>query len=264
MISRSHPLARRLRALRKDRDLRDREGVLVAEGLHLVAEALSSGLVIEAAVFAARLNRDPEGRALAARLAAAGIPLHEAEDGTFEGLQDARSPQPVVAVARRKRFDLPEVLGGSRGTPLVVVPCGLQDPGNLGSIVRTAEAAGATGLVAAGDGVDLYHPRTVRAAMGSLFRLPACAARLAEALETARAADLRLVGAVASGARAYAAVDWRRPVAILLGAEGAGLPEAVLSAIEERVTIPLAAGVESLSVGAAAAVILFEAARARR
>jgi len=264
MISRSHPVVRRFRALRRDRALRDRESVLVAEGIHVVSEALDEGASLEVAVAAPRLRATPEGRALWARLQTSGTPLHEAEDGTIEALQDARSPQPVVAVVRRRNTLLAEVLRGRGGEPLLVVTFGVQDPGNLGSLIRTADAAGATGLLATGAGVDLFHPRTVRASMGSLFRLPVVEAGLTEALDGASAAGLTIVGSAPRGGQAYDAVDWRSASALLLGGEGGGLPEEIGARLGARVSIPMAPGVESLSVGAAAAVILFAAARARR
>ncbi len=263
MISRSHPVAKRLRALRNDPALRDAEGVVVAEGVHLALEALKSRVPIEAAVFSARLAARPEGSELLASLRSAGTDLHETTDGTLDALQDARSPQPIVVIARFAPAALADAIGETRGTPLVVVACGVQEPGNLGALSRTADAAGATGFVATPDGASLTHPRTVRASMGSLFRLETARSELGAALDAMRRAGLRLVGADAGPATDYDTLDWCGPLALLLGSEGAGLPAEARAALDARVRIPMAPGVESLSVNAAAAVLLFAAARAR-
>jgi RNA methyltransferase, TrmH family len=263
VISRSHAIAKRLRALRSDRDLRDREGVLVAEGPHLADEALRSGMSIELAIASPRLLAASQGRALAARLSAAGVPLHEASDGTLEGLSDARSPQPVIVLVRRPLAGLEHALRPRSGEALVVVACGIQDPGNLGAIVRAADAAGASGVVTTPGSADLFHPRAVRASAGAIFRLPA----LEEAVGTVQRAieteGLKLVGADPRGTHRYDAFDWRPKTALVLGGEGAGLPPELAPHLDARIAVPMRPGTESLSVGQAAAVLLFEAARQR-
>jgi TrmH family RNA methyltransferase len=256
MISRQHPLARRLRALRHDPALRKAEGVIVAEGVHLAEEALASSARIEAAVVGPRLAAQ-DGGALVVRLLAAGVAVHEA-------LQDARSPQPIVLLVKRSDVGIETVFERSRGIPLVVVACGMQDPGNLGSVLRTAEAAGATGFAATPGGAELTHPRAVRATMGSIFRLPAAEADAEAVVALARRNGVTLVGAAARHGTPYDALDWTRPCALLLGSEGAGLPPEIAARLDAHVTVPMRDPVESLSVGAAAAVLLFEAARRRR
>src|SRR5262245_767726 len=263
MITRAHPVARRLRALRRDAALRDSQGVFVAEGIHLAREALASKAAIESVVISGRLSVSDEGRSLARALREAGVELHEASEATLDGLQDARSPQAVVLVVRREPATLETVLAGRARSPLLVVACGVQDPGNLGALLRTADAAGATGFVAAPPGSSLTHPRAVRASMGGIFRLPAVEATLEDVLEGARRLRLAIVGAEARAAVDYEKADWTRPLALLIGGEGGGLPEAAGPSLDLRVAVPMRAGVESLSVNAAAAVLLFEAARQR-
>ena len=264
MISRSHPVARRLRALRKDPALRASEGVFVAEGTHLAEEALASFAEVEVAVVGAGLGESAAGRTLWQRMRESGITVEQAADATMAGLQDARSPQPVVLVCRRKIWSLRDVVSGRGRTPLVVVACGVQDPGNLGALMRTAEAAGATGFAAASGSADVLHPRAVRATMGAIFRMSATEAPLDDILDGAEVAGLRLVGADARVGDSYDGWAWTSPLALLLGAEGSGLPDRARRRIAAHVRIPMAPGIESLSVGAAAAVLLFEAARARR
>ncbi|HEX4823238.1 MAG TPA: RNA methyltransferase [Candidatus Polarisedimenticolaceae bacterium] len=260
MLTRRHPLVRQLRDLRRDAAARRDAGLLVAEGVHLVQEALASHATIETAVVVPRLRDLPEGRDLLDALRRRGVTIEEASDEVLDALQDARAPQPVLALVRHAARSLDDVMSG---LPLVVVACGVQDPGNLGSLVRSTEAAGGTGLVATPGSADLTHPRTVRATMGSIFRLPSVAAQLPAVIEAARARGLLLLGASPSGTP-YDEAPWTKPVALFLGAEGSGLPEALRGALDATVAIPMSGAVESLSVGAAGAVLLIEAARARR
>jgi TrmH family RNA methyltransferase len=264
MLSRTHPIARRFRALRGSAALRDSEGVLVAEGVHLATDALSSGAAIEVGVVSPRLSESREGRALADRLREAGIPVHVCSETTLGTLQDARSPQPIVLIVRRVSPALEAVVTGRGGSPLLVVACGVQEPGNLGALLRTADAAGATGFVVTPGSANLTHPRAVRASMGAVFRLPAVDATVDEVFEDVHSRQFTVVGAEARGGTTYDTVDWTVPIALFLGGEGAGLPRDLAAALDLRVAVPMAPGVESLSVNAAAAVLLFEAARKRR
>jgi TrmH family RNA methyltransferase len=264
MLSRTHPIARRLRALRGDAAMREAEGVFVAEGIHLAVDALAAGAAIEAAVVSSRLAESGEGRDLARRLQEAGVLAHVTSAATLDGLQDARSPQPVVLIVRRAPFSLDAVLAGRGGTPLLVVACGVQEPGNLGALMRTADAAAATGFLATPGSAGLTHPRAVRASMGAIFRLPAVEAALDLVLEEVKSRGFRVIGAEPRNAVDYDTADWGGPVALLLGGEGPGLPSQAKERLDLSVVVPMAPGVESLSVNAAAAVLLFEAARQRR
>jgi TrmH family RNA methyltransferase len=252
-----------MRALRRDRDLLDREQVVVAEGVHLVAEALRAGIPLEGVVASPRLAAVPGGAELARALRGAGIEPLAADDPAVRSVQDARSPQPIVAIARLPSRALEEVVPGRPALPLVVVADGVQDPGNLGSLLRSADAAGATGFVATGASAHLRHPRCVRATMGSIFRIPSTAA----GRETVRTLLARLgipaVGADPRRGIVHDAFDWRKPIALMLGGEGAGFDGAWEESLVSRVRIAMHGGVESLSVPAAGAVLLFEAARQR-
>jgi TrmH family RNA methyltransferase len=264
MLSRTHALARRLRALRGDAALREAEGVFVAEGVHLAQEALKCGAAIEAIVVSPRLAASGEGRDLERALRETAIEVHQTSDATLDALLDARSPQPVVLIVRREPPALSAVLAGRGGTPLCVVACGVQEPGNVGALLRTADAAAATGFVTTPGCASFTHSRAVRASMGALFRLPAVEAGLDEVLAEARSRQFTIVGADARGGVDYEAAEWSGPLALLLGGEGAGLPSQAAARLDLRVAVPMAPGVESLSVNAAAAVLLFTAARKRR
>ena len=263
-LGRHHPTVRRLRALRRDGDLRRKEGVFLAEGLHLAQEAIEAEASIELVVTSPRLASGDDGRRFLSRLETAGVAMAEASDAVLDSIQDARSPQPVLAVVRRREPSLGDMLCEKSERPLLVVAYGLQDPGNLGNLFRSADAAGAAGLFASGDSVDLFHPRTVRASMGSVFRLPTLAIAIDPLLERLQARGITLIGTAAAQGDPYHRADLTGAVALFFGGEGAGLPQELAARLDRFVRIPLHAGVESLSVGAAAAVLLFEAARQRQ
>ncbi len=264
MVGRNHAALRRIRELRRDRRARDEQGVFVAEGIHLAAEALAAGASVELAVVSPRLAASDEGPALRKRLERARIPVLETAESVLDSLADARSPQPVLLVVRAERVSVERAIEGRAVPALIVVIHGVQDPGNLGTVLRTADAASATGLVAAGSGADLHHPRAIRATAGSIFRLPAASCRGDEVLPLLAERGIRCVAADPRSPTDFTGVALDGPVAIFLGGEGAGLPAAWLGRMDERVGIPMHPGVESLSIGAAAAVLLFEASRQRR
>lgn len=225
---------------------------------------MATGSAVEAALHSSRLESTPEGRTLLEKLLSAGIRVEETSEETLATMQDARSPQPVLLVIRRRDLPVSTAVAG-RGSPaLLVVAHGVQDPGNLGALLRTADAAGATGFVATGSGSDLFHPRAVRATMGSVFRIPCAQGDLATVLPLLRDASIRLAGTVNEGGIPYDAADYRAATALLFGGEGSGLPDPLLGDCDVKLTVPVEPGVDSLSVSAAAAVILFEARRQRR
>jgi TrmH family RNA methyltransferase len=259
-LGRNHPTIRRLRALRREADRRRAEGVFMAEGLHLAREALGQSAPIELALFAPELLNTAEGRALAHELDVRGVPSMETGAAVLASLQDARSPQPILLLMPRPAW--PVGVGCGSGA-LVVVAVGLQDPGNLGSLLRTADAAGATACFVTEGSVDPYHPRAVRASMGSIFRMPVAECDTNGAIALLRRRGLALLGAEAAAGTEYHRCDFRRAAALFFGGEGAGLPPAAREAMDESVRVSMRRGVESLSVGAAAAVVLFEASRQR-
>jgi len=263
-FGRQHPTIRRLRALRRDPLLRRDESVFIAEGVHLAQTALACSADVELVVVSPRLGATAEGRELLAEIQARGLDWAETTDAVLDSVQDARSAQPVLCLVRRPAWTADAGLETGDGVPLVVVAAGIQDPGNLGAIVRTADAAGATACFVFEGSCDPFHPRAVRATMGAVFRLPVIQDSPETLFERLRGRGLRLIGTEAGRGSDYDRCDLTGPLAILLGSEGAGLPDPLRDALDESVRVPMREGVESLSVGAAAAVVLFEAARQRR
>jgi len=262
-LGRHHPTIRRIRALRRDPSLRREQSVLLAEGIHLAQEALAAGAEIEFALVSPALAGREEGRRLRQEIEQRGLEYAETNDAVLDSLQDARSAQPVLMLVRRPAWPPDAGWGAGEPPPLVAAASGIQDPGNLGGLVRTADAAGATACFVAEGSADPFHPRAVRATMGSIFRLPVFAASGPELETRLRAAGLSLIGAGPRDGVDCRRCDLTRPVAIFFGAEGGGLASPLQAKMDEWVSVPMRPGVESLSVGAAAAVLLFEAARQR-
>jgi TrmH family RNA methyltransferase len=229
----------------------------VAEGVEVVRTAMAAGILPESLYVAAEGGQGADE--VAAEAEQAGVRVYELAPGVLAKVADTVTPQPLMAVFAMLDKELATVAGGR----LVVVTDDVRDPGNAGTVLRTADAAGADAVVFCGGSVDPYNPKTVRSSAGSLFHVPV----VVEA-DTDRAmaglADLgyhRLGAAVRDG-EDYAAYDWSVPTAVVLGNESAGLrPDLPL---DGYVAIPMAGRAESLNVGMAAAVLCFEALRQRR
>jgi RNA methyltransferase, TrmH family len=255
----------RLRRLAGRRSAREAERVFVAEGIKVVSEALAVGAPVEAVFVdggAAEVGSGASGLAdLLDRASAAGIRVHTLAPGVLERVASTVTPQPVLALVGYVDVALPALAGAS----LLVIGVGLRDPGNAGTVLRSAEAAGAGGVICCEGSVDLFNPKAVRASAGSLFRVPVVVGGEAlEVLDQVGEWGMRRLGAVAHGGGDYASADLRAPVAFVVGNEAHGLPADVEAALDERVSIPLAGRSESLNVGMATAVLCFEAARQRR
>jgi TrmH family RNA methyltransferase len=235
-----------------------RELVLI-EGPKLLAEALAAGAALREVLASPRA--ETRSRDLLARARARGATLRLLDDALIASLSEVETSQGLLALAERPRFAEERLF---QGLPLIVVAIGIQNPGNLGALLRTAEAAGATGAYLTSGCADAFSWKTLRGSMGSAFRLPHVSGLSpGEALARLKERGILAVAAAARGAPAYTRFDWRRPLALLLGAEGAGLPAEIEAAADARIAIPMAGAVESLNVAAAAAVMLFEARRRR-
>ena len=259
--SRVNPLVQRLRAL-KEKGVRGGDGVMLLEGAKLVAEALAAGVEVVEAAASARFGQAPAEAPVIEELAARAVPLRRLEAGLLASLSELQTSPGLLAIARRPEFEEAALF---RGVPLLVVAVGLQNPGNVGALLRSAEAAGATGAYLTEGTADPFSWKALRGSMGSAFRVPHVRGLSARtALDRARARGLQVVATDTRASSAYAQVDFRRPTALLFGAEGSGLAGEVAASADRRVRIPMLGPVESLNVGVAAGVLLFEAARQRR
>jgi len=198
-----------------------------------------------------------------AAAASAGAAVTEVQPGVLGRVCDTVTPQPVAATVRSIDVTLAE-LGHTR-PQLVAVLAGVSDPGNAGSLLRSAAASGAGGFVICDGSVDLYNPKTVRASAGAIFRIPVVKGPSGDEIAPQlRSLGFRVIATSAGAGEAYTEVDLSGPVAVILGNEAHGLPASLAGACDSALSIPMAGGTESLGVAAAGAVIFFEAARQRR
>ena len=234
---------------------RRESGFFVVEGLRLVREAAPEDVVRAYATeeFAA----SEEGKALCERLASEPV-----SDSVMARMSDTKTPQGILAVVRQKKWRLEDLTAAP--APLLVLEH-VQDPGNVGTLFRTAEAAGAAGILMDAETADPWQPKVVRGTMGAIFRLPfAVSEDLPEALLELKARGMTLYAAHLEGSREYDAVSYPPRAAFLLGNEGNGLSDAVTALADERIRIPMAGRTESLNVSTAGAVLLYEHFRQRR
>lgn len=246
-------------------------GDILLDGPHLLQEALACDIPIDVAAFSERQLDNvlsPLARLAKDVRKHGGRPLAVTEQ-VLAAISPVRQPSGVVAIARARATDVGIVFAtaASAGQPLpiVLVLAGLQDPGNVGAIVRTAAGFGAAGIVAIEGTANPFSWKALRGAMGGTFRLPIAArGSISDVIASAGRERVRLAAAVAHGGTPLPQLDFSEPIALILGNEGGGVSQAALAAAQETVTIPLRAPVESLNVAIAAAVILYEAARQRR
>ena len=228
----------------------------MAEGVKLLEEAIAHDADIESVYWSAGAPVELLEAALAR-----GVRVFELATGVMDRVADTVTPQPVMTVVRRAEHRL----DAFAGSDMVVAMAGVRDPGNAGTVLRAAWAAGAAAVVVCEGSVDPFNPKTVRASAGAVFGLPVVVGGpAAEVLTALRAMGFTRLGAVVDGGADYAGVDLTGRVVVVVGNEAAGLDPATAEAVDLAVTIPMAPGAESLNVGVAAAVICFEASRQRR
>ena len=234
------------------------KGEVAIEGMHLVEEALRGGLGMRTVFFSESARE--RAHKLIPQLSAHTEALLLRDD-VFSSAVPSETPQGVAALVTTKAFALDDAFHPAPA--LVVASAGLQDPGNLGTIARSAQAFGATGMLLGERTVSLWNWKAIRASAGSMFRLPTVKVELAIALREAKARGMRILATSSHKGTMISRVDLLTPVVLMVGNEGSGLPKDVLAQADEIVAIPHTSQVESLNVGIAASIILYEAARQR-
>jgi TrmH family RNA methyltransferase len=288
VTSRQNAVVKRFRELVRDsrtaasvgrrapHDAHVRAGEILLDGEHLVQEALACDVPVELAAFSARqvaTARSPLSR-LAKEVRTRGGRTILVSDQVLAAISPVQHPSGVVAIGRAGATDVgvvltacrdagrPSAFGRGAYLPLVIVLAGLQDPGNVGAIVRAAAAFGAAGLVAIDGTANPFGWKALRGAMGGTFRLPIAARGTAsDVIASAQQNGVRIVAAVPRGGTPLPKMDFRQPIALVLGGEGAGVSSPLMSAAQALLTIPMRAPVESLNVAVAGALALYEASR---
>jgi TrmH family RNA methyltransferase len=256
ITSRQNPLVARFR----DAARGEPGAAMLLDGAHLVGDAISAGVAVQIAAVTPAALESGELQPLVTALGQQGVEVTLVSAQVMDAISPVRSPSAIVALAERPGTARAHLY--RRASPLIVVAVDVQDPGNVGAIVRVAEAAGATGVVAAGASANPFGWKALRGSMGSALRLPVVAGIDAvDAIDEARSHGCRIVATVPRDGQRLFDARLTGPAALLIGSEGHGLPPDIVASADERVTIPMQAPVESLNAAVTAAVLLYEASR---
>lgn len=232
---------------------RKKRGLFVIEGIRMFSELPKDR--IEKIYVSESFLRDNEKLLK-------GYEYETVSDNVFAQMSDTKTPQGVMALVKMLQYDISDIVKGDM--PVVVMLENIQDPGNLGTIMRTAEGAGATGIIMSKDTVDIYNPKTIRSTMGALFRMPFIYVEdILEAADVLKKQNITLMAAHLDGKKNYYSENLKRPMALMIGNEGNGLSKALTDKADVLVKIPMEGQLESLNAAVSTAVILYEAYRQR-
>lgn len=255
ITSLSNPLVKQVRKLRQ-RKARAETGQFLVEGIHHVGEAAEAGWDIQTLLFAPDLLTSEFGRDLVARLEKERIRVQPVSAQVMDSLAEKDNPTGLIALVSQQERTLAGFTAADISSALALVSP--QDPGNLGSILRTMDAAGAQALFLLDGGVDAFHPSVVRASMGAIFWKPVIRATFGEFIEWARRGGLQLIGTSAHAGGDYRAARGTSPWALILGSEQKGLSGAQLSTCDLAVSLPMRGRASSLNLAVAAGILLYE------
>ena len=254
--STSNPQVKRLLQLQKKSKARNEEKVFIVEGLRMFVEVPEERVekVYVSESFYNKKKQEFEWNK---------YPYEILSDSVFQHVSDTKTPQGVLCVVKQKSYNVEKLLKAEN--PLFMVLDNLQDPGNLGTIVRTSEGAGVDAVFLSKESVDIYNPKTIRSTMGSIYRMPVIYVEdLLELLDMFREKGIKSYAAHLEGKNSYDQESYKSGTAILIGNEGNGLRDEVSNKADIWVQIPMKGQVESLNAAIAASVLMFEVARQRR
>lgn len=260
VTSKDNGSVKHLRSLSESK-YRKKEKTFLIEGIKMVEEALRDNLGVKTVIAAPSLVQH-HGKGVLKLAESRGIDVLWISERLMNALSESKTPQPVMAEVTMKQHSEEGLLANESG--LIVIAHQLQDPGNIGTIIRTAEAVGASGLAITQNTVDPFNAKAIRASMGSILRLPVVHIRdIAAFMKTSKQRGFQTVATVLTAEKTHFDIDLKKPTAVILGQEGAGLPQDIMPDIDLHIRIPMANTIDSLNVATAAAVILYEAMRQR-
>jgi RNA methyltransferase, TrmH family len=260
ITSRDNSLLRQARAVRDGKV----DELIYVEGLRLAAEAVRSKLVLEAVIFSEQLASKEKASATIDQIAKVSRRVASVSEKLLESISYTKTPQGIVVLAHRPEASEQRLAASLTKSPLLVVLHQINNPVNVGAILRTAEAAGATGIITTQNTSDPFSPKSLRGAMGSAFRLPIWRdASFSEAVDWLKGKGVAILGTAADAPVRHTDWDWMRGTALILGPESTGLKAGELQATDQTVSIPMHGDVESLNVSVAAGILLYEAGRQR-
>lgn len=258
ITSKENSVIKHLRSLSEPK-YRQKGKAFLIEGVKMVEEALRDNLGVKMVVAAPSLVQH-HGKGVLKLAESRSVEVIWISERLLDMIAESKTPQPVMAVVRMKEHTEQELLAHS--SRFIVVAHQLQDPGNLGTIIRTAEAVGASGVAVTPNTVDPFNAKAIRASMGSILHLPIVhVGDVSVFIKKCTQNGFQTVATVLTGEKTHFDIDLTKPTAVILGQEGAGLPQDLIADIDFRVRIPMAETIDSLNVATAAAVILYEALR---
>jgi TrmH family RNA methyltransferase len=261
LSSKDNKIIKNIRSL-SDAKHRHKDKTFLIEGIKMVEEALRDNLGVLTVIASPSLMRH-HGKGLLKLAESRGVDVVWISERLMDSLADSKTPQPIMAAIQMKQYSEDALVDSTAN--LIIVAHQLQDPGNLGTIIRSAEAAGASGIAVSPNTVDPYNAKTIRASMGSILRLPVVSVGdLPALIRKCGHKGFQTIATVLTGEKTLYDIDLTVPTVVILGQEGAGLPGDMMTDIDLRIRIPMAKTVESLNVATAAAVILYEALRQRQ
>lgn len=244
-----------------DPKVRKKEKAFLVEGIKMVEEALRDNLGVKQVIASPSLTQH-HGKGVLKLAGHHGVEIVWISERLLDSISDSKTPQPVMAVVGMREHSEEALLAHS--AELIVMAHQLQDPGNLGTIIRTAEAVGASGVAITANSVDPHNPKTVRASMGSILRVPVVKMTDSRGfLGDCKQRGFQTAALVLNGKHTLFEMDLKKPTVIIVGQEGSGLQGDILESVDLRVRIPMAESIDSLNVATSAAVILYEAFRQR-
>lgn len=245
----------------KQKKFRNSTGLYLLEGVRLVEEAIDAGAPIEEILVSGDQTSGRFDRIITGATGM-GVALYDVAESVLEHVADTQSPQGVIAIVKKSEGD-PYAFMANKDKPLYLVLDGIQDPGNLGTMIRTADAVGATGVFVGSTCVDVYNPKVVRSAMGSMFHLPVFEVELGELLPKLREQGVSVVATTVDAQQTVFAADFAGAVALVIGSEARGVSTEIAGLVDTQVTLPMPGQAESLNAAIAASVMLYEALRQR-
>ena len=274
ITSGQNPRIKRLLLLQQKSSERRRTGLFVVEGRRELAHCIEAGLTVEEAFFCPQIGAEASLRSLlhgspTSSSGARCLVMSAVSPAVYERIAYRGSTEGVVAVVRQRRLTLDDLAplvaaAAGRQSPLIVVLESVEKPGNLGAVLRSADAAGATAVIVCDPLTDLCNPNLIRASVGAFFSVPVVACTSAECMAFLKAHGIAILTAQLQDSSLYYATDMRRPVAIVMGTEADGLTPQWRQAADEHIRIPMLGRIDSLNVSVSAAILLFEAVRQRQ
>ncbi len=261
MITSPHNPRVKLAARLRDHRQRKKEQRILIDGAREIARAIAAGVALQEVFVCPDLCRGTEAQQLLEILPGSRAEVLEVNEQVFSRLAFGQRAEGIVAVAAIPPHGLGDIV--LPNNPLVAVLEGVEKPGNIGAVLRSADAAGVSALVLADPRTDLYNPNAIRASLGTIFSLPAAVASAEDSLAWLRTKGLQIVAARVEGSAIYTEIDYRRPMAIVLGSEADGLSPLWTADDIRAIRLPMLGAADSLNVSATAAVLFYEALRQR-